>query len=240
MTNNEDVKTGFIFGTSLLTSMLFSGYQKKIVKTPYGTVTVSTPADSNTVFLQRHGQDLVPPHMINHKANILALRELGVSRIIAINSCGSLKNEFRPGSFLIPDDFICLWEIPTYFDKEMKFTIPGLDTALRELLLKTCSELGIGCHSGGTYIQTKGPRFETKAEIRMLNGYGDIVGMTMASEATLSMEQQIAYASLCSIDNYCNGVAGSPLTLKEMTDNTRESLCAIENLITTLMSRGIR
>ncbi|HEX2964566.1 MAG TPA: hypothetical protein VHO84_02215, partial [Syntrophorhabdaceae bacterium] len=103
MSKKEDGKTGFIIGTSLLASRLFPGYRRKNIKTRYGTVAVEL--GSGVVFLQRHGDRLVPPHMINHRANIQALKDLGVSRIVAINSCGSLKKLFKPGSFVIPDDF---------------------------------------------------------------------------------------------------------------------------------------
>jgi purine nucleoside phosphorylase len=94
-------------------------------------------------------------------------------------------------------------------------------------------------HFGGTYIQTIGPRLETKAEIRMLKGYGHVIGMTMASEATLSMEYGIPYASLCSIDNYCNGLVKVPLTMQQITNNVAKNIKIIEEIIEMLVARSI-
>ena len=168
-------------------------------------VLFSSKRTENQSFSRDTGRLLVPPHMINHKANIQAMKDLGIEKIIAINSVGSLKTTLKPGTFIIPDDFISLWQIPTFFDREMKFIVPEMDKKLGKLLYDRCKEHIAHLHFGGTYIQTTGPRLETKAEIRMLKDYGHIIGMTMASEATLCMEYGIPYASLCSIDNYCNG-----------------------------------
>ncbi|HOE17343.1 MAG TPA: MTAP family purine nucleoside phosphorylase [Syntrophorhabdaceae bacterium] len=226
-----------IGGTSLLNSSLFSPWKSRNVKTPYGSVRIRL--SENTAFLQRHGDPPVPPHRINHRANIWALRKLGAVKIISINSVGSLKPSIKPGTLLIPDDFLSVWSIPTLFEKEMRFFIPEMDKPLARHLHDLCKKAGIGAKSGGIYIQTIGPRLETKAEIRMLKGFGDIVGMTMASEATLSMEYGIPYASLCSIDNYCNGIAKTPLTMEQIMDNVQKNLGSIERIIEALVTKGI-
>jgi 5'-methylthioadenosine phosphorylase len=227
-----------IGGTSLMDSQIFFSWKKQQIKTAYGTAQVKT--HGNTVFLQRHGKASVPPHMINHKANVEALRDLGVKNILAINSVGSLKTTLKPGSFIIPDDFISIWHIPTFFDKEMRFMIPEMDKKLGNLLHAKCKEIIADLRSGGTYIQTTGPRLETKAEIRMLKNYGHVVGMTMASEATLCMEYGIPYASLCSIDNYCNGIIKVPLTMEQIQQNVAKNITVIEGVIEMLIAeKGI-
>lgn len=224
-----------IGGTSLLDSSLFPSWKKRSIKTPYGNVRVKVGND--TVFLQRHGSPPAPPHTINHLANIWALWKLGVEKIISINSVGSLKISIKPGSLVIPDDFLSVWSIPTFFDKEMRFFIPEMDKPLALYLHNLCKELGIRVKNGGIYIQTIGPRLETKAEINMLRRFGDIVGMTMASEATLVMEYGIPYASLCSIDNYCNGIIKRSLTMEQIITNVQTNLGNIERIIAALVKR---
>ncbi len=224
-----------IGGTSLLNSSLFSSWKNSNIKTPYGNVRVKI--SKSTAFLQRHGSPPAPPHMINHRANIWALRKLGAGKIISINSVGSLKTSLKPGTLAIPGDFLSVWSIPTFFDKEIRFFVPQMDKPLARYLYSICKKAGIRAKNGGIYIQTIGPRLETKAEINMLKRFGDIVGMTMASESTLSMEYGMPYASLCSIDNYCNGITDKPLTMEQIMDNVMKNLGSIERIIETLVKR---
>jgi purine nucleoside phosphorylase len=220
---------GIIGGTSLLNTSIFEGWGEIRIETPYGVTHVKIK--ENHVFIQRHGNPPLPPHLINHRANIWTMKHLNVERVVSINSVGSLKTNIKPGTLVIPDDFISLWNIPTFFEREMKFMVPVMHAGLRDFLNNLCRELTLNVHSGGVYIQTVGPRLETKAEIRFLKRFGDIVGMTMASEATLCMEYEIPYASLCSIDNYCHGIAKIPLTMEEINENWGRNLERIETLI---------
>jgi 5'-methylthioadenosine phosphorylase len=227
-----------IGGTSVLDTGLFRSWPQKRVETPYGPVALKE--QGKVVFLQRHGEPAVPPHRINHRANIWALKRLGTERIIAINSVGSLKISIRPGAFLIPDDFISIWQIATFFDDTMRFMIPKMDQGLAQELGRNCTKLNIAVRLGGTYVQTMGPRLETRAEIRMLERFGDVVGMTMASEATLSMEQEIPYVSLCSVDNYCNGIVEVPLTLADIQRNVALNVKRLEILTDMVLAEGCR
>src|SRR5512145_1507442 len=106
--------TALIGGTSLTHSELFSSWKTERVKTAFGIIQIKR--NGNIIFLQRHGKVAVPPHMINHRANIQAIINLGAANIIAINSVGSLKTELKPGAFIIPDDFISLCQTPTFFE----------------------------------------------------------------------------------------------------------------------------
>jgi len=222
----------FIGGTSLINSSIFRNWSQKKIKTPYGAATFKK--DQNSIFIQRHGNPPLPPHRINHHANIWAMKRLGVHEIIAINSVGSLKFTIKPGTFLIPDDFLSLWHIPTFFEDEMRFIVPRMDSDCSARLYRQCKGLKIPTKNGGVYIQTRGPRLETKAEINMLKKFGDIVGMTMASEATLCLEYDISYASICSVDNFCHGVVKKPLTMDEIQMNVRKNLLHIEKLIESI------
>jgi purine nucleoside phosphorylase len=216
-------------GTGLIGSSLFKGWPVSHVPTPYGTVTVQSR--SNWLFLQRHGEPPRPPHRIEHRANIHVLKDYGVDDVTAICSVGSLDSSIAPGNLVIPDDFISPWEIPTFFDGEMHFTVPEMNRALREQVFSLAKRLGLTVRNGGVYIQTHGPRLETKAEIAMLKHFGHIVGMTMASEATLCMELSIPYVAICSVDNFCNGVIPQPLTMGEIEKNAAYNRAAIERVL---------
>ncbi len=225
-----------IAGTSLLRSTLFKNWDELVVETPYGKVSVSRA--SQYLFLQRHGKKAVPPHMIDHRANIWALKSLGVEGIIAVNSVGSLKSNLKPGTFIIPDDFISPWNIPTFFDYEMRFTIPLMDAAYAQKMHRICTTMEVETILGGIYVQTSGPRFETRAEVSVLKKLGDVVGMTMASEATLSIEYGIPYVSFCSIDNFCNGVLKAPLTLDEVEGEILKNGRTIEAVLHEILAEG--
>ncbi len=223
-------------GMSLLDSAVFKNWDEAPVDTPYGRVIVRKA--SQHLFLQRHGKKPLPPHKINHHANIWALKSLGVEGIIAINSVGSLKTNLKPGTFIIPDDFISKCDIPTFFDYELHFIIPQMDLGYAQRLHQICQALEVETTLGGVYIQTAGPRFETKAEINVLKKEGDVVGMTMASEATLAMERAIPYVSLCSIDNYCNGILKAPLAISEVEEEIRRNASTIETVLHAILSEG--
>ncbi len=232
----KPLRTAIIGGTSLLHSPIFSAWSKETTDTPYGSVQFLRK--DFCLFIQRHGDPPLPPHMIDHRACVQALADLGADRVIAVNSVGSLNKNIEPGSFLIPDDFISFGQIPTFFDDRMRFMIPEMDTGMARFLTDLCRDTGLKVHLGGTYIQTTGPRLETRAEIRLLKEYGDVVGMTMASEATLCMERGIPYASICSVDNYGHGIADVPLTMAEIEANVAGNMRAIESLINTIIKQG--
>jgi 5'-methylthioadenosine phosphorylase len=225
-----------IAGTSLFRSDLFRNWDEVPVETPYGKVVVKKA--SRHLFLQRHGKKAVPPHRINHQANIWALRSLGADGVIAVNSVGSLKTSLRPGTFIIPDDFIAFWNIPTLFDVEARYTVPVMDKGYADRLYHICAAMGVETKRGGIYIQTTGPRLETRAEVNILKKVADVVGMTMASEATLCMEQAIPYVSLCSIDNYANGLVKAPLSIDQLNEQAGHSRRTIEALLQTILSEG--
>jgi 5'-methylthioadenosine phosphorylase len=188
---------GIIGGTSLLFSDL-PPLEKKTVYTPYGPSDLMT---GEVVLLLRH-QDGVPPHRINHRAHLAALALSGVDRVIAIGSVGSLQPEIPPGSLLIPHDYLAIGEVPTIHDHTIVHISPEISPSLREDLASVVPE----ARSGGIYVQTRGPRIETMAEVRMLSRVGDVVGMTLASEATLALELGLRYAALCTVDNYAHGI----------------------------------
>lgn len=212
---NKLNKIGVIGGSGVLEIELFAGLKKREVVTEYGRVVVEEGA-AGLVFLQRHGTPLLPPHKLNHRANIAALKECGVKYAVAVNSTGTLNSSLPPGSLLLPDDYFNPWAIKTFFDDRLEFVTPGLSESVRAAVITAAAGLKVDLQATGTYIQTTGPRFETKAEIRVLSGWGDVVGMTMANEATLARELGLEYASICLIDNYANGVCEQTVDIAEI------------------------
>ena len=174
----------------------------------------------------RHGNtpdDYVLPHLINYRANLQALKDLGVTEIVSINSTGSLKKDLCPGMIVIPDDFITLTATPTIHKNRAVHITPSLNEKLRQKLIKAALSNKIKVVKKGTYWQTQGPRLETKAEIKMMANYADIVGMTMANEAVIALELDLPYAAACSIDNFGNGLLKQPLTMEEIIAGTRKN-----------------
>ncbi len=190
---------GIIGGTALLQARL-PPLEKIRVATPFGPVQVYK---GSIIFISRH-QNGTPPQSINHRANLAAMKILGVDRLIVIGSTGSMKADLPPGSIVIPDDYFSPWIVPTLHDNDIVHTPPSIDAGLRGELAKIVPEARVG-----TYLQTRGPRFETRAEIACLARDTDVVGMTVASELTLANELSIPATALCTVDNYANGIGGA-------------------------------
>jgi 5'-methylthioadenosine phosphorylase len=222
-----------IAGFSFFEMPIFGAFEEERIKTKRGEVTLFVK--DNWVFLPRHGSDkAIPPHKINHLSNILSLKELSCEACFSINSTGSLKIAISPQDFLVPDDYFCLWP-KTFYDDKIRHIVPEIDKNLRKIIIDVAKASGLDPIDGGIYVQTRGPRFETKAEIKFLQGAGDVVGMTMADEATISQELDLPYASLCSIDNYCNGIIDTPLTFEEMKENSSRKVEKLNQFLIRLL-----
>jgi 5'-methylthioadenosine phosphorylase len=199
---------------------------------------VGRHGDTTIVFLARHGgEHRIPPHRLNHRANLWALKELGATAILATASTGSLKKTIRPGSFVVPDDFVAFWTIPTFHEDDVVHATPGLDARLRDALTSAAKATGASVRSRGVYVQTSGPRLETPAEVRHFATLGDVVGMTMASEATLAGELGLPYAAVCSVDNYCNGLVERPLTFEQIRATQAKNADALRRILEHALGR---
>ena len=170
-----------------------------------------------TVVLQRHGQDIwSPPHRIDHRAHIGALLDAGVDRILAVSSVGSLRVDWPVGTCAVVDDFYAPAETISYFDDPRSHAVPVFDAAWRAQVIDSWrAETDTPVGDGGVYAQTRGPRFETPAEVRALVNVADLVGMTVASECILATEVGLPHAALCVVDNLANGLGEQLLTIDE-------------------------
>ena len=228
------MKVAFISGTSIVNSTLFASWDVRKITTPHGEVTYKTKGDF--VLVNRHGYAVpLPPHSINYRANIRALAELGFQDIVSLNSVGSLKRELPPGTFVSCSDYVGLQQGPaTFFDSELKGGAPLIANNLIPLLIeKLAPEFKI--HPGKVYVQMRGPRFETKAEIRIIQHWGDVIGMTAAHEADLCTEAGLRYNSLALIDNYANGLEGTTIDFAKFKDLVKDNQAKVNRLFSRML-----
>ncbi len=228
---------GIIGGTSLFGTKFLEGAEEREVDTKYGTVYLLFTAAHEVVFIPRHGKERnIPPHRINYKANIMAFKELGVEKIIGATSVGSLKRAIKPRSLIVPHDYISLCSIPSFYDDELVHVTPVLDESLRNTIIKVAKDSGMDLVEKGVYFQTVGPRLETKAEVNFIRDYADVVGMSMASEATLATELGLRYASISTVDNYAHGIiAEEELDYEKIVDAASKSMADLEKVLMKLM-----
>ena len=206
----------------------------QLVKTDYGEVEVTLMDifSKKVAFIPRHASGhSIPPHKINFRANIDALKHVGVTKVIATNSVGSMNKQMPPGSFVIPDDFLDFSQnrAKTFFEDKVvhiDVTEPYCP-ALRDVLARSGDVI-----LGGTYVCTEGPRFETPAEIKMFKMLGgDLVGMTGLPEVTLAREREMCYNSICIVSNYASGISDQELTIDEVFEMVAEKEAELLELI---------
>ena len=228
------MKVAFISGTSIVNSTLFSSWDVKTVETKFGAVTYKTRGEH--ALINRHGYAFpLPPHSINYRANISALASLGFTDIVSLNSVGSLKKELPPGTFVSCADYVGLQQGPaTFFDTELKGGAPAIaNNLIPKIVAGLAPEFKI--HTGKVYVQMRGPRFETKAEIRIVQHWGDVIGMTAAHEADLCTEAGLRYNSLALIDNYANGLEGTEIDFAKFKDLVKENQAKVNRLFVRLL-----
>ena len=183
------------------------------IDTPFGqpsdTITLGRLGETGVAFLPRHGKGhRISPTEVPSRANIYALKSLGVEFIVSSNSCGSFKEELKPGHLLIPDQIIDRTNsrVNTFFGEGIVAHIAFADPfcpALSQVLYEAALEIGAVAHRGGTFIAMEGPAFSTRGESRLYRAWGaDVIGMTVLPEARLAREAEICYASIACITDY--------------------------------------
>jgi len=236
--SQSKTKIAIIGGGSLADLTILKGKKIKSISTSHGKVFYYLI--KNSPLILRHGSKKnIPPHKINYKANISALKKLGVKFIFSFNSVGSLELNLKPGIFFIPADYIDFLDSITFYDKKCYHITPKISFELSKISEKILSKLKIKFKKDGVYFNTAGPRLETKAEIKMIKNFADVVGMTMAKEATLASELNLKYVSLCVVDNFANGLGKTPLAQEEISRNQKESIKKIEKIIKEILKLKI-
>ena len=215
--------------------------RRRVVRTPYGepsgALTLGRIGQCAVIFLARHGYGhTIPPHQVNYRANIQALKDAGASRIAAVATVGGIRREFGPGALVVPDQIIdYTWgRASTFFEgpgarvTHIDFTEP-YSAALRRSILAAAKACGEAVADGGCYGATQGPRLETAAEIaRMERDGADLVGMTAMPEAALAREAGLEYAAIAVVANHAAGKGDSAHAI---------SLSAIEEVVEQAMQR---
>lgn len=204
---------GIIGGTGIYDPSMIRGLKEMKIYTPFGPtsdhVYVGNYHDRKIAFVPRHGKNhQIPPHKVPHRANIWALKELGVTRIISPGAVGSLREDYQPSEFVLVDQFIdrTKWRNDTFYEGGQVCHVSTADPfcpELRELFIKSAIHLKMVCHQRGTYVCIQGPRFSTIAESRLFRSWGaDVIGMTLYPEVVLAKEMEICYISIAMITDY--------------------------------------
>jgi 5'-methylthioinosine phosphorylase len=223
-------KIAIIGGTGLTQLTVLTAPRREVVNTPYGQpscpITHGTLFGKEVAFLARHGYGhTVPPHKINYRANLWALKHVGINRIVAVAAVGGITSSCAPGSLVLPDQIIdyTYGRSHTFFEQDLEkvthidFTQP-YNADLRAKMQQAAGAAGVTVKDKGTYGATQGPRLETAAEIARLERDGcDIVGMTGMPEAALARELDISYAAVAVVANWAAGKGpGGEITMDEI------------------------
>jgi len=216
-----------IGGTSLIHADL-PKLTRRVTDTPYGPAELYT---GEIALVLRH-QFNRPPHRINFRAMASALALAGVDRVVALGSVGSLKTAYPPGTLLLPDDYLSFAPVPSIHNHTQEHVMPEIDAGLRNHLADIIED----ARNGGTYAQTAGPRIETRAEISALAKVADVVGMTVASEATLCNELGIRFAAVCMVDNYAHGVTEDILSYDHILAMAKATTKRTEKIVESIVS----
>jgi len=201
----------------------FKAFEPLEVSTPYGKVNIylTEIGKKRVALIPRHaGQSHIPPHKINYRANIWAVHTLGIRRVLSTNSVGSMRGH-PVGSFVLLDDFIDFTQNrPSTFYDDTTLHVDVSEPYCPEIkhAFKNTLETQGFSYTEGVYACTEGPRFETRAEIRMMSQFADVVGMTGVPEVTLAKELSLCYASLAIVTNQACGIATEKLTADEVTE----------------------
>ena len=235
-----------VIGGSGITGIFEGGTTSHKVATPWGAP--SGPVEEGrvggvrTLFLARHGPGhTIPPHRVNYRANVDALRSLGADAILTVSSVGSLREELAPGTFVLPNQFVDFTKQrpTTFYDGGKVYHVSLADPFCPDLTTTAAAtgrELGIPFAEGKTYVCVEGPRFSTRAESKFFRSFADIIGMTLVPEVTLARERALCYACLAMVTDY-DVWAERPVEAKEIVETMRRNADRMHRLLAALLPR---
>lgn len=218
--------------------------------TPFGRpssqIGIGNIGGKRVAFISRHGKKhTIPPHKVPYKANIEALRQLGVKRIISSSAIGSLRKEYRPGEIVLFDQFVNMTHgrDDTFFHESPVTHVSSADPycgELREFAAETAGRIDAKLHKTGTVVVVNGPRFSSRAESRFFKAQGfDVISMTQYPEVMLARERGICYAGIGTITDYDAGLEGSediePVTAKEVSANFAKTVGMVKKMIVEMI-----
>lgn len=241
-------KLAIIGGTGLDALGILQVDKREVISTPFGEpsgpITRGSLFGQEVLFLPRHGYSHnLPPHQVNYRANLWALREAGADAVLAVAAVGGIRADMGPGRLVIPDQVIdYTWgRSSTFFEDgfedvtHIDFTEPYCDE-LRQQLFKAAFAANIKLVDGGTYAATQGPRLETAAEIERLERDGcHLVGMTGMPEAALARELDLCYACCAVVANWAAGKTDGIITMEDIEENLKGGMQRLGDLLESLM-----
>ncbi|HEY9714153.1 MAG TPA: S-methyl-5'-thioadenosine phosphorylase [Chroococcales cyanobacterium] len=227
---------------------LFDQCEEQAIETPYGPpsdrLMVGTMGGKKVAFLPRHGaHHQIPPHKINYRANLWAMKSIGVTRVISPCAAGSLQTHVKPGEFVVCDQFVdrTSGRIDTFYDGPIGTHVSAADPycpVLRPLAVKAGEACGIKMHSTGTVVVIQGPRFSTKAESKWFGAQGwEVINMTQYPEAHLAKELELCVVNISLITDYDSGLHGNvaPVSHSEVVKVFGENLSKLQALLVKLI-----
>ena len=242
-------KIGVIGGSALYSIDGLTDIEKVDIDTPFGKpsdhITVGKLGGVGVAFLPRHGKGhRLSPTEVPYRANIYALKSLGVGWIISVSAVGSLREGLEPGDLVIPDQLIDRTRnrVSSFFDggivAHILFAEPFC-SVLSQALFKAAKEIDSATHQGGTYLVMEGPAFSTRAESHLYRSWGaSLIGMTALPEAKLAREAEICYATIAGVTDYdCWQETCAPLPIDVILDNQRQQIQKIREIIGLAVSR---
>ena len=244
-------KFAIIGGTGLTSIDELEIVGERTIDTPYGspssTLVKGKLSGKEIVFLARHGVNhTIPPHKINYRANIWALKSLGVTDVIAVAAVGGIHEDIPPEKIIIPDQIVdyTYGRKHTYFEDDLSevthidFTRPYTEE-LRIRLVQAAKNSGIEIYEGGVYGATQGPRLESSAEVIRLERDGcDIVGMTGMPEASLAKELELNYACCALSVNWAAGKSDNEITMQEIEQAIEKGIYSVRKLLITVINNS--
>lgn len=247
--SNKNTAIAIIGGSGLNQLPGLKIISEQNVDTPYGAASSSLQLGDldgvKVVFLARHGRPHhIPPHKINYRANLYALRQMGVTQIISVTAVGGIASSAEPGVVVIPDQIVdYTWgREHTYYDGTAEAGLDHVDftqpfcNELRDQLVHVAHECGCSFVDGGTYGVTQGPRLESASEIGRLGNDGcDLVGMTLMPEAALARELGICYANLSVVANWAAGVIEQEITMADIERELEKGMLEIRQILAAWM-----
>jgi 5'-methylthioadenosine phosphorylase len=240
-------RTVAVIGGSGITGIFESGTTTTHrVATPWGApsgpIEEGSVGGVRTLFLSRHGPGhTIPPHRVNYRANVDALRSLGAEAIVTVSSVGSLKEELPPGTFVLPSQFVDFTKQrpTTFYDGGRVFHVSLADPFCPDLTnaaSATGREVGSPFAEGKTYVCVEGPRFSTRAESKFFRSFADIIGMTLVPEVTLARERALCYACLAMVTDF-DVWAERPVEVKEILETMHRNADRMQRVLSALIPR---
>jgi len=242
---------GIIGGSGLSEIEGLTQREEIIVETPFGKpsspLIMGKLEGQKVAFLARHGQGhFISPSFVNYRANIFAMKKVGVDRIFSLSAVGSMKEEIKPKDFVIIDQLFdrTKGRASSFFDKDIVAHVSFADPFcpnLRKLLFDSCKELDIPVHNGGTYLCIEGPQFSTRAESNIYRSWGiDVIGMTNIPESKLAREAEICYATVALATDYDVWREGEDVSADAVVETINANIKNVKLLLTKIMKNMVK